>query len=87
MKYFLSILFVTFTINLKANDYRYIGELNGDNIYLYHNMLEYGNEDEFHYNLLYPKSRGNIISKKKYNELIINNKPSTRNNSNNIMAI
>lgn len=36
MKYFLSILFVTFTINLKANDYRYIGELNGDNIYLYH---------------------------------------------------
>ena len=55
-----------------------------DNIYLYHNMLEYDNdnEEEFHYNLLYPKSRGNIISKKKYNELILNNKPLTRNNSN-----
>ena len=53
-----------------------------DNIYLYHNMLEYDNEEEYHYNLLYPKSRGTIISKKKYNELILNNKPLTRNNSN-----
>jgi len=51
---------------------------NKDNIYLYHNMINNDDEDTYHYNLLYPKSRCEIISKKKYSELINNNKRITR---------
>ena len=51
-----------------------------DNIYLYHNMLEEYDENQYHYNLIYLKNKSRIISKKKYLEL--NNKiskPITRN--------
>jgi len=51
-----------------------------DNIYLYHNMLEEFDENQYHYNLIYLKNKSKIISKKKYLEL--NNKiskPITRN--------
>ena len=54
--------------------------LSGDNIYLYHNMLEQEDENEYHYNLLYLNNNSKIITKKKYLEL--NNrisKPLTRN--------
>ena len=51
---------------------------NKDNIYLYHNIMENDDEDEYHYDLLYPKSRSEIISKKKYSELLSMNKPITR---------
>ena len=51
-----------------------------DNIYLYHNMLEECDENQYHYNLIYLKNKSRIINKKKYLEL--NNKiskPITRN--------
>tara|TARA_B110000483_G_scaffold86066_1_gene106305 strand:+ start:544 stop:1179 length:636 start_codon:yes stop_codon:yes gene_type:complete len=54
--------------------------LSDDNIYLYHNMLEQEDENEYHYNLLYLNNNSKIITKKKYLEL--NNrisKPLTRN--------
>ena len=54
--------------------------LSKDNIYLYHNMLEQEDENEYHYNLLYLNNNSKIITKKKYLEL--NNrisKPLTRN--------
>ena len=55
-------------------------KLSDDNIYLYHNMLEQEDENEYHYNLLYLNNNSKIITKKKYLEL--NNrisKPLTRN--------
>ena len=51
-----------------------------DNIYLYHNMLEEYDENQYHYNLIYLKNKSKIINKKKYLEL--NDKisrPLTRN--------
>ena len=51
-----------------------------DNIYLYHNMLEECDENQYHYNLIYLKNKSKIINKKKYLEL--NDKisrPLTRN--------
>jgi len=55
-------------------------DFTNDNIYLYHNMIEQENEEEYHYNLIYLKNNTQIISKKKHLEL--NNKiskPLTRN--------
>ena len=49
-----------------------------DNIYLYHNLMENDDEDDYHYDLLYPKSRSEIISKKKFSELLSRHKPITR---------
>ena len=43
---------------------------NNENIYLFHNMLEQENEDEHHYNLLFLKNKTQIISKKKYLDII-----------------
>lgn len=48
-----------------------------ENIYLYHNMLEENDENQYHYNLIYLKNKTRIISKKKYCEL--KDKPITRN--------
>ena len=54
--------------------------LSGDNIYLYHNMLEQEDENEYHYNLLYLNNNSKIITKKKYLELSNRiSKPLTRN--------
>ena len=51
-----------------------------DNIYLYHNMLEEYDENQYHYNLIYLKNKTKIISKKKYLELKDKiSKPLTRN--------
>ena len=51
-----------------------------DNIYLYHNMLEQVNENEYHYNLIYLNNKSKIITKKKYLELNEKiSKPLTRN--------
>ena len=51
-----------------------------DNIYLYHNMLEQVNENEYHYNLIYLNNKSKIITKKRYLELNEKiSKPLTRN--------
>ena len=51
-----------------------------DNIYLYHNILEQVNENEYHYNLIYLNNKSKIITKKKYLELNEKiSKPLTRN--------
>lgn len=51
-----------------------------DNIYLYHNMLEQVNENEYHYNLIYLNNKSRIITKKRYMELNEKiSKPLTRN--------
>ena len=55
-------------------------KLSDDNIYLYHNMLEQEDENEYHYNLLYLNNNSKIITKKKYLELSNRiSKPLTRN--------
>jgi len=51
-----------------------------DNIYLYHNMIEQVNENEYHYNLIYLNNKSKIITKKRYLELNEKiSKPLTRN--------
>ena len=51
-----------------------------NNIYLYHNMLEQVNENEYHYNLIYLNNKSKIITKKRYLELNEKvSKPLTRN--------
>ena len=51
-----------------------------DNIYLYHNMIEQVNENEYHYNLIYLNNKSKIITKKRYLELNKKiSKPLTRN--------
>ena len=57
-------------------------KLSKDNIYLYHNMLEQADENEYHYNLIYLNENSKIIPKKKYLELNdrLSDKPITRNN-------
>ena len=51
-----------------------------DNIYLFHNMLEQVNENEYHYNLIYLNNKSKIITKKRYLELNEKiSKPLTRN--------
>jgi len=57
------------------DDYKSIGmgniydKLNDESIYLYHNMYEQDYEEGYHYDLLYPKSKAKIVSKKKFKEL------------------